>query len=240
MALSSITVFVSLLFLLLPATGAAAPSTEKVLIQTRDGVVISALFGAPATGKPTVVMMHGVGANKEEWTPLIDKLRAEKWGVLAFDARGHGQTTGTDSYQTFTQGPQSQWGKMPNDVGALMGFLKDKKIKRSDVILIGASLGANVMANYAAVTSPVKAVVLLSPGKNYQQVELTEFQIKAVNVPLLIVVSPGDVYSFQSVKELKSRVLPLQVWADVKPGHGVQMFDENLLTRLFQWMSSQK
>jgi hypothetical protein len=39
---------------------------------------------------------------------------------------------------------------------------------------------------------------------------------------------------------LKKKRPATPVWSDVKPGHGVQMFDEKLLARLITWLSNPK
>ena len=44
--------------------------------------------------KPTVLLMHGWESNTFRWRNLIKKLREKDFDILAFDAPGHGYSTG--------------------------------------------------------------------------------------------------------------------------------------------------
>ncbi|MCB4757570.1 MAG: alpha/beta fold hydrolase [Elusimicrobia bacterium] len=220
---------------------------KSVSIKARDGTILRALYQGPEAGNPTVIMLHGLRANKTEWTPMSQTLAEKGWGVLAYDARGHGESSltkdqkgGANGFMSFgPPGPRSEWNRMIDDVGAVIRYLqKEEKIKRDLIFLMGASLGANACLNFAALSGGIKGVVLLSPGLNYQGIT-TDKTIGQVQNPLLIVACSQDAYAYQSSQILKEKNPDAVIWSDVKPGHGVQMFDERLITRIFQWMKSQ-
>lgn len=231
--------FISLLFL-----SFSSAATEPLTFKTRDGLTLSAFFQAPKSSEPTVIMLHGLGSTKAEWKMLIDRLAPLGWGVLAYDARGHGESAKQPNarpYQEFgPPGPQSSWEKMIDDVGAAVQFLiREKQVDRRSIFVIGASLGANVALNFAVYSPRLRGAVLLSPGLNYQEIKTDQTILKAKNPPTLIVASPADGYAFLSSRQLKQLNPAVTLWSDVKEGHGVGMFDGSLLTRLVQWMKNQ-
>ena len=82
------------------ATGSTA-STQDVTIPMNDGVAISATLHLPdgtppAAGWPAIVFLHGLSGNKEQMNALVSGYGFVTGGfaVLAFDARGHGQSGG--------------------------------------------------------------------------------------------------------------------------------------------------
>ncbi|MCB4756578.1 MAG: alpha/beta fold hydrolase [Elusimicrobia bacterium] len=228
---------------------AEAWKPAKAEFKTKDGQVLKAYFQAPKGNKLTLVMLHGLTASKEEWLPLAEAAVKVGYGVFAYDARGHGESSlskdahGTpNGFQYFgPPGRGSPWERMIDDLGGAIWFLENqKKINRASVILAGASLGANVALNYASLTRSLKAVILLSPGLDYQKIT-TEGAIQQVGeIPVLIVASPGDKYAYASSVRLKSLSPRATFWSNVKPGHGVQMFDEDLLARIIQWLNQPK
>lgn len=224
---------------------AADPSFDAVQFKTRDGIPLHAFFSEPQAGQPTVIMLHGLAAQKEEWLPLAQELRAAGLGVLAYDARGHGASSRSknkdgspNEYQHWgPPGPRSTWERMIDDVGTAVAFLQEQKVDRDSIVLAGASLGANVALNYAVLARPVRGLVLLSPGLNYAEIK-TEEVIGKVSQPVLIVASEADPYSFSSSKTLKKKARNAALWTNVKAGHGAQMFDAALLKRLVQWIKT--
>lgn len=221
-----------------------AADLSKVSFKTKDGVVLKAFYQPPSNSKPVVIMLHGLASNKEEWLPFANFLVSKGWGVLAYDARGHGASSkskdmdGTpNGYQYFGKpGRGSEWERMIDDVGGAVAFIRiEKKLDTTPIYLAGASLGANVSLTYASLARSIKAVILLSPGINFAGFD-TEEPIKHMTIPVLLVASQPDQYSYESCIRL-SKVADVPFWSDVKAGHGVQMLDESLQNRLFEWMS---
>ena len=197
-------------------------SPQKIQIKTPDGTVLSALFTPPVGDNPLVLMLHGLDSSKEEWQPLISELEKAKWGTMTYDARRSG----------------TPWQKWVDDEGAVVRFIEKAGTPRSRIFLVGASLGANVSLKYSELTRVGKGLILLSPGLNYQGL-ITADSVGKVSAPILIVASPADAYAASSSLELKKISKHVQLWMDVKPGHGVQMFDPALLARILDWLEKQ-
>jgi len=220
---------------------------EKVRFSTPDGHVLVGLYTPPRNNKSIVILLHGLRSSKGEWHSLTGALVTDGYGVLAYDLRGHGESSKTKDkdgrptglYGFGQPGPGSDWQKMIDDLGRAILFLEKKKgIDRNKIYLMGASLGANVCLNYAGLTRSVQGLILLSPGENYMGIE-SEADIQSVqSLPVLIVTSPADHYAYESSLKLKKRNPKIHLWTDVKAGHGVQMFDEKLLGRIISWLDN--
>lgn len=231
---------------LLALSIASACSAEIVTFKTRDGESLVGDFRAPAAGRKTIILMHGLAANRKEWAPLTAVLAKAGWGYLAFDLRGHGDSSTRRApdgdavgYRYFgPAGPGSPWEKMVDDVGAAMRFLEnEKKIAPGSIAVGGASLGANAAIVYVELTRSVPAVLLLSPGLDYQGLK-PEKGAARLSSPVLMVASAADRYAFGSCQRLKTLIPSATFWSDVKAGHGAQMFDEALLRRILAWLDA--
>jgi alpha-beta hydrolase superfamily lysophospholipase len=229
-------------FLIFAAGAARAAGPEKprkVSILTKDGQTLAAVYRKPAPGRPVLVMLHGLSSTKEEWAPFSELLAKAGWGTLAYDARAHGASDPSKKgiRALGNPGPGSAWERMVDDLGAALRFLEKQGISRSSVSVCGASLGANVAARYAALSSPLRAVVLLSPGLNYMEFN-PEGDVIRIASPTLMVASVEDKYAFQSCLRLKNLAPAHELWTDVPPGHGVQMLTPPFAERLLQWLET--
>lgn len=101
----------------------------------------------------TVVLLHGLAGNKENWLRLIEELPPDKWHVLAPDLMGFGAS------------PKPQWNTYTVQEHARMvvALLKRRGIKRP-VILVGHSMGC-LVASHIAASNPtlVSRLVLYEP-----------------------------------------------------------------------------
>lgn len=236
-------------------------AVEKVTFKTFDDVQISAEFYKPASPQMwTIVLHHGVAAVKHEWDSFAQLLSSKGYGVLVYDARGHGQSMKKSSGETvdfqyfFGQGLQSEWGRMIDDLGTAVKYLGEKQhIDPRKIAVGGASIGANVALRYAADHKEVPFVILLSPGVSYQGITTNDVIGKLVNRPMVMAGNQTDEYAYQSIMKLQSLVMdkrkdaPLTVFIEPpNSGHGVQMFRRSdpkkpsvLEDKLLRWIQHQ-
>lgn len=217
-----------------------AAAGEKVSFTTPDGVKIVGDFYKPASRKKlTLILLHGLGSVRQEWSPF-DKLLASKgYGVFVYDARGHSESnmkvTGEniDFKSFYGQGLNSEWGKMINDVGAAIKYLKTKyNIDPRNIAVGGASIGANVAFRYASAHAEAPCAILLSPGIDYQGIKIDDVLSAYGSRPLFVAVSPLDRYSYSSVQSIiaenSARIqgkAVIDVYTEkLNQGHGTQMF----------------
>src|SRR5262249_2137018 len=145
-----------------------------------DGLVIAATYyGAAKRPAPGVLLLHMVGGRKEDWGKFALQLRSAGFNVLAIDLRGHGMTGG-----------DLAWTKAPGDGKPVIAEFRARPSMIPDkVFIVGASIGANLALNACVDVSQCKAVVLLSPGLNYQGIETADAIVRYGARPVLIVAS---------------------------------------------------
>ena len=109
-------------------------STYGQTVQTTDGVTISFnVFEPRRTGlnKKAVILGHGSMSNKEMLTGNAIELAAAGFVAVTFDFRGHGQSTGTPEWESFT-----------NDIDAIVSYLNSRAdINTSALGYFGFSMG---------------------------------------------------------------------------------------------------
>ncbi|MBN1650236.1 MAG: alpha/beta hydrolase [Bacteroidales bacterium] len=89
---------------------------------------------------PTLILVHGWGRNVERMTPYLRKLCCRGFNMLAFDARGHGNS--------HKDGPMTML-KFAEDIeSAIDAILSNKKQVNKEISLIGLSIGgaASILA----------------------------------------------------------------------------------------------
>jgi len=219
-----------------------------VRFETADGVVLSGWYRPPATSRRlTCVLIHGLGSTRGEWDPLIRRLTAAGFGVLAYDQRGHGVSTATVtgervSWRAFgPPGPGSSWEKLSSDVSAAVSFLSRRGVARDTIVLIGASIGSSAAVLYAAYDRRIPGIVLLSPGWEYQGLLLRDVLPRLAGRRIAVAVASGDEYARRSVDAI-GRTLEAAGETPVvreMPGdaHGVHLLDALTTEWLLEWLS---
>ncbi len=177
----------------------------------------------------------------------IDDFLAEKFPQLSFidfDLRGHGASVlaGSDTLDFQTMSREA-YTKIPHDIkeGLRLVRNKHKSLRRIPIIVIGASIGANSAGILANIEDRVKAVVLLSPGKDYVGL-IPEPHLKMTDhKDILFMVGNQDTYSFESTKELyeitEGRKV-LNVYNSPSHGTNIPNNIDQALTDLANWLQT--
>ena len=128
-----------------------------------SGFINGTKYELEGNNKPTLVLVHGLGLNREMWQYQIRYFR-DKYRVLSYDLYGHGQSRNANrdpSLDIFTQ---------------QLKFLLEA-LNLSKVVLIGFSLGG-MIARHFTQTYPDKIrslVILNSPHKREALAQRTVF-----------------------------------------------------------------
>jgi pimeloyl-ACP methyl ester carboxylesterase len=113
------------------------------------------LFGwwlpPPTPATSVVLIVHGRSANISTRAAIAARLSADGFGVLLFDFRGYGRSTG-----------QSSEGTLIEDTIAAYDWLRRQGVEPSQIIVLGQSLGDAAAAQLGA-RRPIRALALVSP-----------------------------------------------------------------------------
>jgi pimeloyl-ACP methyl ester carboxylesterase len=183
-----------------------APPSEVISLLTRDGVQLkgtyypSPLRATPRAKQVTpVVLLHDYKSTRAIFAPMVQRLlspgeeQADRpsFAVITFDLRGHGDSTKQitpDGFQYELDAAKLDRAGLVAmaslDMEAVRSFLVAKndagELNLNKLCLVGAGMGANVAANWAAQDwaapalaigkqgQDVKALVLISPRWSYK------------------------------------------------------------------------
>jgi len=161
-----------------------APSrSETVSFRTPDGLKITGDFrGAPGT--KAVLLLPQWGQAAESWYPYVEAIAGKGINVLVIDPRGYHR-----SQRQGNQSVEPTW-DIQVDIAGAIAYLKTTR-RMTSIGIAGASYGANNALIFAASHSDIKAVVLLSPGKDYHGLTIDE-PSKTYKGPILVLASKGD------------------------------------------------
>jgi abhydrolase domain-containing protein 6 len=135
--------------------------------------------GTRSSTRPTLVCLHGIGSNKDSWSPVVAQLPAH-YHCIMLDMPGHGETTFVDDVD---QLDVKQYAK------SVYEFLEMKQmINESEPIrLVGISFGGGVAGIFASLyPNLVEKLVLLCPAVNTPVVTPAYAQLQAGNYKCLV------------------------------------------------------
>lgn len=254
-----------------PASPAGAPSAlmrESITLTTSDNVRIAGHWYPVAQPKGWTLLLHMMPATKESYGKLAEELQRRNIASLAIDFRGHGESHGgPKGYERFTDAEQQA---KINDVRAAMTWIEDNAEKSTTLpkeygehppanyikprmVVVGASIGANLALQLFGEEPGLAGAVLLSPGLDYRGVKTDAIArtIRAHEVrdreqqghlsPLLLAAGGvDDRYSSETVHDLAEI---LEGRAKIKSfgnaGHGTTMFERepSFLPYVVDWIT---
>ena len=147
------------------------PNVSAVLFQTEDGWSIQGTFYRGNASQPLLILVHGLNEDRQAYGSLIPELRAKGYNILAYDSRGHGQSTMKNGVtRKWTGFTEQDFKDMVNDLYSAKYFALSNYVSAPKVAIIGASIGANEALTFFCQTNSQdnKALVLLAPGDNYR------------------------------------------------------------------------
>lgn len=219
--------------------------TQKITFTTSDGVEIVGIYVDAGAGTPHALLLHMMPAVKESFMAFAESLRKAGISSLAIDLRGHGESIRQckmknaecrmDDYETLDYknfSDEEQQAKILDVRAAVDWLTQNRGATKDRLVLVGASIGANLALQYLSENPAMPAAVLLSAGLDYRGVKTEPFA-RAVkqNQVVYFVASNEDMRSSGQSAGVMARVLydlcackkEIKVFDDA--GHGTTMFE---------------
>ncbi len=216
---------------------------ETIKYQTFDGINIVGDWTPVPTTVGVVVFLHMMPNDRKSWAPFAQVLSKYNVASLAIDMRGHGESTTTINgdrldYKKFSDAEHQ---KYLNDAIGAVEWLVAKKYPKKQIMIVGASIGANVSLWMLRQEPLLAGAVLLSPG-DYRGIDATE-EAEYVK-PHQSVWAAGsdsdDPEAYEAAKALIGVVSSeRKAFVPYKnAGHGVHLFtsDPKLMENLAVWI----
>ncbi|MEP7763932.1 alpha/beta fold hydrolase [Sanguibacter sp. 25GB23B1] len=123
---------------------------RDVTFESRDGVLLRGWY-VPSENGAGVVLLHGAGSTRSSVLDHAGVLARHGYGVLLFDARGHGQSAG--------RGMDFGWFGESDTRGAIDFLSAQPEISSGRIGLVGLSMGGETAVGTAGADRRVAAVV---------------------------------------------------------------------------------
>ncbi len=173
-------------------TALAMPPSSEITYTTTDSWKIYGTHYPSKNPNPKVgiVLLHELGSNKSSFDSLVPVLHDElpDADILAIDMRGHGKSTNIGKYPKFITG---DFRAMKNDVDGAVKYLSFFRNINNRFYVVGSSIGSTAAIRYGAENAAIVSVVMISPGMNYQNVDITQ-DLTMMRKRLLLVAAEGD------------------------------------------------
>lgn len=117
-----------------PVLGSPSLPHQDFSLTSGDGITLSGWLFSPAEApKAVMVLVHGKDINRQHFQHAAEDFVRKGWGVVAFDQRAHGRSTG----EFVTYGA-----KEVGDLRLVLDLALEKWGRELPVVLVGESLGA--------------------------------------------------------------------------------------------------
>ncbi len=211
----------------------AAPAMESKLMEvtTEDGVALRVILArGEANNHAGVVLFHMYQQGKESWEPLLKELTGRGFTCLAMDLRGHGgsrfSSTGEDLSLQVVARDHRLFRDMYKDGETGVRYLISQGVDPERIGLVGASVGSSIAIDVTTRRKvPVRAVVVMTPGREYLGIPTMKQIEKWPDLPLLILSSAeeADLGAREIYKTLQTRGAELEIF-NQQEIHGTYMF----------------
>ncbi len=218
-------------------TAQSQPESDAIALQTDDDVSLAADLYPPATADPDpplVIALHMLNSNRSAYEVLIPDLREAGYAVLNVDMRGHGDSGGT-----------RDWDLAIEDVGSWIAWLAANGWRgERGLVIMGASIGANVALIGCAASDVCLGAVALSPGLDYRGVQPERALVDGLEQrSALLVAAHKDAYSAATIRQMFMNAKG-DVTARLYRGraHGTRLFDsdyDSLSRLILSWLAEQ-
>jgi len=201
---------------------------QHIILRTTDKIELLGVYRNTGQNR-LAILLHMMPATKESWEHIAQELLDFGYASLAFDQRGHGKSTmgGTLDYKNFGE-PEQQAKRL--DLEAALEWAYTQGFNDARIVLIGASIGANLSIRALAEHPNLPLAIALSPGLNYRGVTTDDaiVKIRPSQKVVLVASDDDDRPSWPAIHELY-RLNPSSTLLIQRTGlgHGTNMTDKD-------------
>lgn len=218
---------------------------ERITFQTVDGVIIVGDWYPAPTVLGAVILLHAMPETRAVWRPLQQELAKASIASLAIDLRGHGESTqDTDgAVLDAAEFTDEEHQVTSLDVSAAVAWVRSRQLELGQIVLGGASIGANLALQELAEEPELAGAFLLSPSADYHGVEtINSLQQLSPQQALYVVSSSEDVSSYADSQRIVDEApVEQKLFVPYKnAGHGTELFmtDKTLVGKIAIWAST--
>lgn len=216
-----------------PSVGAARDFLgRQLLIPTSDGRQLQATLVTKPGLYRAAILLHMAGGNRNDYKHLQENLIKRGIASIAINFRGvKGSGTKHDKelykekyyphYQTFWKDAVAARDFMVNQLG-----FQDRCI-----VVVGGSVGSSTALKYGAMNKQIPAIVLLSPGLTYFDIDSKADMAKFGDRPIFMMYATkakgekNSAYTLRNMHPDPSKVIVTSVDAGFWEGHATLAFD---------------
>lgn len=216
---------------------------KKIFFRTDDSVLIYGNWRDAGKKSLAVLCLHMMPATKESWSEFQEKLFDKGYSSLAIDLRGHGESiNGLGARLDYKEFSNSEHAAKIKDVAAAVSWMLKNGAETEKIVLIGASIGANLAIQFLAEHPDIPGAAALSPGLDYKGiVTMPLAKALARKQSLFLSASDDDPESYNAVQKLNEISLAktkLRLFHN--SGHGTNMFktEPHLMDELIDWLET--
>ncbi len=215
---------------------------DRITLITSDAVRVVGNYYKGSADRGAL-LVHMMPATKESWDVFARVLEKRGYHVLAIDMRGHGESDGGPAgYKDFSD---EEHQRKIQDVAAGAAFLSSQGVAQENLIVIGASIGANLCLQYLAEHPFVTRGVFLSAGLSYRGVNAEEY-VGNLHPGQRVLLATSEDDRVQGNAEMNQTLyalvpvgVPKKLLVYHHAGHGTDMFgkeEPNLEKEILTWL----
>ena len=216
---------------------------EQISYKTFDGVTIVGDWYPTTTTVGVVILLHMMPSDRKSWAPFQKVLAANNIASLAIDMRGHGDSISGDGgikldYKKFKDIQHQQ---TLNDVVGAVEWLNKKNYPKNQILIVGASIGADLALWSLEEEPQLAGAVLLSPG-NYRGMDAVEQASHVLPHQALLAAGSDtdDPEAYDAARSIieKASSERKAFFPYKNAGHGIHLFssDPQLMDKLAEWI----
>lgn len=209
--------------------------------KTQDGFVQQGTLYIPKQqDPPALILVHAFGGKRSDWDLFAVRAAERGFVVLAYDIRGHGDSaTQNGKPSRYNRFDSEDWSRAVADIALAKRQLLDQGAAPENLFIIGASIGANMAIEYADDDPEIQAVILLSPGVKYRNLDIEDTVKENRRLPMLLMAAEGDRYSADSIEKMKvwsPAYTESRMYTGTSHGTNLLQRSERIFEDIFGWL----